>query len=96
MLRMVRTKGTITLIHRADRLGDLLALLQGQAGEVVVFPLWPKRGVAAKRVIVRARKGIRSPLALSAGLVMHEDDGAFTARADDILRGGANVVSTAI
>ena len=96
MLRMVRTKGTITLIHRADRLGDLLALLQGQAGDVVVFPLWPKRGVAAKRVIVRARKGIRTPLTLSAGLVMHEDDGAFTARADDILRGGLNVVSTAI
>jgi tRNA1(Val) A37 N6-methylase TrmN6 len=92
MLRMVRSKGTITLIHRADRLGDILSLLQGQAGEVVVFPLWPKQGIAAKRVIVRARKGIRTPLSMSAGLVMHEDNGGYTAAADEILRGGANVI----
>lgn len=90
MLRMVRTKGTITLIHRADRLDDLLVLLSGQAGEVTVFPIWPKQGRAAKRVIVRARKGIRTPMSLAAGLVMHEDDGAYTAAADEILRGGPN------
>ena len=96
MLRMVRTKGTITLVHRADRLADILSLLQGHAGEVVVFPLWPKRGVPAKRVIIRARKGIRTPLALSAGLIMHQDDGSYTAVADEILRGGANLISTAI
>lgn len=92
MLRMVRSKGTITLIHRADRLGDLLSLMQGQAGEVVVFPLWPKQGVPAKRVIVRARKAIRSPLSMSAGLVMHALDGSYTATADEILRGGANPI----
>lgn len=92
MLRMVRSKGTITLVHRADRLGDLLSLLQGRAGEVVVFPLWPKQGAPAKRVIVRARKGIRSPLSMSAGLVMHEADGSYTAAADGILRGGANAI----
>jgi len=88
LLRMVRTKGTITLIHRADRLDEILALLHGNAGETVVFPLWPKRGVAAKRVIVRARKGIRTPLALSPGLVLHEEDGTYTEQADAILRGG--------
>jgi tRNA1(Val) A37 N6-methylase TrmN6 len=92
MLRMVRSKGAITLIHRADRLDGILALLQGQAGEAVVFPLWPKRGAAAKRVIVRARKGVRTPMSLSPGLVMHEQDGAYTAAADEILRGGANLI----
>lgn len=92
MLRMVRTKGTITLIHRADRLDDILVLLSDQAGEVTVFPIWPKQGRAAKRVIVRARKGIRTPMSLSAGLVMHEEDGAYTAAADEILRGGPNLI----
>ena len=89
LLRMVRAKGTITLIHRADRLDEILALLHGNAGETVVFPLWPKRGVAAKRVIVRARKGIRTPLTVSPGLVLHEADGTYTEEADAILRGGA-------
>ncbi len=94
MLRMVRTKGTITLIHRADRLDDILTLVSGHAGEVTVFPIWPKRGRAAKRVIVRARKGIRTPLSLAAGLVMHEEDGAYTAAADEILRGAPNPIRT--
>lgn len=92
MLRMVRTKGSITLIHRADRLDEILTLLSGAAGEVTVFPVWPKQGRAAKRVIIRARKGIRTPMSLSAGLVMHEEGGAYTAAADEILRGGPNPI----
>jgi tRNA1(Val) A37 N6-methylase TrmN6 len=94
MLRMVRPKGTITLIHRADRLDDILTLLAGQAGELTVFPIWPKQDRAAKRIIVRARKGIRTPMSLSPGLVMHEEDGAYTAAADEILRGGPNPIRT--
>jgi tRNA1(Val) A37 N6-methylase TrmN6 len=88
-LRLVRDKGTVAIIHRADRLDDLLAGLRGRAGEVVVVPLWPKADVAAKRVIVRARKGIRSPLALTRGLVLHEADGGYTAAAEAVLRGAA-------
>jgi len=92
MLRMVRSKGTLTLIHRADRLDEILSILRGQAGEAVVFPLWPKEGAAAKRVIVRARKGIQTRLTISPGLVLHEDDGRYSAPADEILRGGPNVI----
>ena len=40
-LRMLRPEGYLTLIHRADRLDELLAALLGRAGDVVVFPLWP-------------------------------------------------------
>lgn len=89
MLHMVRAKGTVTLIHRADRLDEILSLLHGQAGEIVVYPLWPRRGAAARRVIVRARKGIRTPMTLAAGLVLHGDDGGYTPEADAALRGGA-------
>ena len=88
LLRMARTKGTITLIHRADRLDDILALLRGKAGETVVFPLWPKQGTAAKRILDRARKGIRTPLTMSPGLVLHQEDGTYTEQTDAILRGG--------
>jgi tRNA1(Val) A37 N6-methylase TrmN6 len=87
-LARLRPKGTFVMIHRADRLDDLLAALRGRAGEIVVFPLWPKAGAAAKRVIVRARKGLRSPLTLGAGLVLHEADGRYTAAAQAVLRDG--------
>lgn len=89
-LRMLRLKGTLTIIHRADRLDSLLAELTGRVGEIVVFPLWPGRAAKpAKRVLVRARKGVAAPLRLAAGMVLHEDDGAYTAEADAVLRGGA-------
>ena len=44
MLLLVRPKGSLALIQRADRLADLLQALRGDAGEVVVFPLWPRAG----------------------------------------------------
>ena len=61
----------------------------GWAGEIVVFPLWPGTGKPAKRVLLRARAGVATPMKLAAGLVLHEADGSFTAEADAILRHGA-------
>lgn len=81
-------RGVFTIIQRADRLGDLLAVLQGRAGGLVVVPLWPKAGREAKRVIVQARRGARKPLRLHPGLVLHRADGSYTEAADAILRGG--------
>ena len=85
-LAHVRPKGAVTFIHRADRLEDLLAALAGRAGGVTVFPLWPKPGAPARRVLVRARKDSRAPLTLAAGLVLHRPDGGFTPEADGVLR----------
>jgi tRNA1(Val) A37 N6-methylase TrmN6 len=85
---MARPKGTITVIHRADRLDAVLAELAGRAGEIVIFPLWPGAGKPAKRVIVRARKGVGTPTRLAAGLVLHKPDGRYTAEAEAVLREG--------
>lgn len=88
LLAAVRPRGTVALIQRADRLDDILAALSGSAGEIVVFPLWPRAGEAARRVIVRARKAVATPLRLASGLVLHEGQG-FTPAAQAVLDGGA-------
>lgn len=85
--RCLKPKGRLTMVHRADRLADLLSALGRGFGEVVVFPLWPKPGRDAARVIVTARKGVRTPLRLSAGLVLHAEAGGYTKAADAALRG---------
>ncbi len=90
-LDMVREKGSVTLIHRVDRLDTILAALDGRAGETVICPLWPRRGVPAKRVLLRTRKGMRGGTMLLPGLVLHDARGAFTAAADAILRGAAAI-----
>jgi tRNA1(Val) A37 N6-methylase TrmN6 len=55
---------------------------------VTIFPLWPRAGEAAKRVILQVRKGSRSELTLSPGLVLHAADGRYTTDADAVLRDG--------
>ena len=87
-LAMVRSKGTVTFIHRADRIDDLLGQIAGRAGEIVIFPLWPGQGRAASRVLVRARKQLAAPARLAFGLVLHEPDGRFTTAAEAVLREG--------
>ena len=91
-LLMVRPKGGVTLVHRADRLDQVLAALHGRLGDIVVFPLWPGPGERpAKRVIVSGRKGVATPLRLAPGLVLHAEGGAFTAAAQAVLRHGAGL-----
>ena len=87
-LTMVRPKGTITFIHRADRLDSLLAELRQRAGDIAVYPLWPGGSRPASRVIVRARKDVATPTKLSSGMVLHELDGRYTAAAEAVLRDG--------
>lgn len=87
-LKFVKPFGWLHLVQRMDRLGDLLTALDGRAGDIIIYPLWPKAGQNAKRVIVQARKGGRGPLKLLPGLVLHEADGRYSAAAEAVLRGG--------
>ena len=85
----VRHKGGIVFIHQADRVAALVAALAPLAGEIALMPLSPRAGAPARRVVVRARKGVRGGSAILPGLVLHEDDGRFTPAAEAILRAGA-------
>jgi tRNA1(Val) A37 N6-methylase TrmN6 len=86
---MAAPNGVLTLIHRPDCLGELLALLEGRFGSVAVFPLFSRSGEAATRIIVQAKKGGRAALSLLPGLVQHDPAGGYTEAAEAVLRGGA-------
>lgn len=73
-LRRLRPGGSLTVIQRAGRLGDILAALSDRAGAVRVLPVAARAGREADRVIVTATKGARAPLRLLAPLVMHDGD----------------------
>src|SRR5205085_7882481 len=90
--KAVREGGTITLIHRADRLGDILALLAAKCGSVQIRPVHPFADAPAKRVLVRAVKTGKAPLKLLPALVLHDRDGGkHSAQAEAILRGAADL-----
>ena len=88
----VREGGTITLIHRADRLGDILALLVRRAGSIQVRPVHPFADAPASRVLVRAIRAGRAPLRLLPPLVLHPRAGAkHTSEAEAVFRGEAAI-----
>jgi tRNA1(Val) A37 N6-methylase TrmN6 len=92
LTKAVREGGVITLIHRADRLGDILALLGPKAGSFQVRPVHPFADAPAKRVLVRAIKSGKAPLRLLPPLVVHPRGGAkHTDEVEAILRGEAAV-----
>jgi tRNA1(Val) A37 N6-methylase TrmN6 len=81
-------KGRLTLIHRPEALPELLPLLDRRFGAVTLLPLFAKSGEPATRVIVQARKGSRADLRLLPGLLLHQADGRYTAKAEAVLREG--------
>jgi len=92
MLRRLRPRGMVSLVHRAEALGDILGALSGRAGDITVLPLTPREGRAAGRVIVQAIKGAGGPLRLLAPLIVHcgahhgADDDAFSPVVRGVLR----------
>jgi tRNA1(Val) A37 N6-methylase TrmN6 len=92
LLKGVREGGRIVIIHRADRLADLLALLGEKAGSFGVRGIHPYADEPAKRVLLSAIKTGKAPLRLLPPLVLHDRSGAkHTAEAEAILRGEAGL-----
>jgi tRNA1(Val) A37 N6-methylase TrmN6 len=90
LTKAVREGGTITLIHRADRLADILGLLAPKAGSFQIRPIQPFADSLAKRVLVRAIKTGKAPLTLLPALVLHDRAGGkHTEETEAILRGEA-------
>jgi tRNA1(Val) A37 N6-methylase TrmN6 len=91
LLKAVRDGGRIIIIHRADRLADILRLLGAGAGSFRIRPVQPFADQPSKRVLVRALKTGRAPLVLLPPLVMHQSGGGHTAEAEAILRGESSL-----
>jgi tRNA1(Val) A37 N6-methylase TrmN6 len=87
--RLLRPRGTLTVIFRADGLVDLGRALDSVFGAVAVLPVYPKPDEPAIRILVRATKASRAPLALLPGLVLSDAGGHPTPQAEAVLRAGA-------
>lgn len=92
LLKAVKEGGRIVIIHRADRLADILSLLGEKAGSFAIRPIQPYADQPAKRVLVCATKTGKAPLRLLPPLILHDRTGAkHTPEAEAILRGEAGL-----
>ena len=84
----VRDGGEIVFIHRADRLGDLLAGLSAKCGSFMIRPIAPFAGAPAKRILVCAKRLGKAPLQLLAPLILHDHgERKHTPEVEDMLYG---------
>jgi tRNA1(Val) A37 N6-methylase TrmN6 len=89
--RLLKSNGSLTVIHRADMTDKIILAMRKRFGALDIIPLWPRQGEAAKRVIIRAIKDRRSPCILHAGIVLHGPDGIYTDEAENILRDAGSI-----
>ncbi|KNG94084.1 tRNA1(Val) (adenine(37)-N6)-methyltransferase [Pseudaestuariivita atlantica] len=92
--RRLAPGGWLWLVHRADRLRDVLASLDDRMGSIRVRPVLPRAHRDATLILVRARKGGRSPLRLLPPIVMHQGashaaDDTYMPRVEAVLRDAA-------
>ena len=88
-------KGTVTFIHRAERMPDLIGEMAQYLGSLELMPLIPRPGRAARLVLLRGRKGGRADFRLHDGWVLHagvehgSDRENYAKATASVLRAGA-------
>lgn len=87
-VNMVRHKGSISFIYRADRMDELISRLHRGVGELAILPIRPRVGEVAKRVIIQGRKGVSGAARLLPGLILHGIQEHYTGAAEAIVRDG--------
>jgi len=92
---LLRDGADLTLIYRADGLGDVLTALATGFGAIAVLPIYPKPNASAIRVLVRAIKASRAPMSVTPGLLLNGDDGRPTPEAEAVLRRAASLLFAA-
>lgn len=87
--RLLRPEGVLTLIYPAERIAEVLAALGESFGAIAILPVYAKPGASAIRILVRAVKGSRGPLAILPPLTLNNEKNVPTAEAEAVLRGGS-------
>lgn len=91
-MRRTVSGGTLSVIHRAEAAGAILAALDSRFGDCLLVPVFTRHERDfAHRILVRARKGSRAPLRLHRGLCLTGADGSESAQARAILRDGLSL-----
>ncbi|GAA4107898.1 tRNA1(Val) (adenine(37)-N6)-methyltransferase [Aminobacter aganoensis] len=88
---VVRPRGGLAIIARPEQLAPILGALDGRFGKVEIVPVHPRADAAAIRVVVRAVRASRAPLALCPPLVLRDADDRLSQRADDISNGRSSL-----
>ncbi len=84
---ILKPRGMLVMIYRAQSIGQIIAATQGRLGGLTIMPVYSRANEAAKLLLIRATKGSRAPLTIVPPLVVHNANGRFTQKAKAVLDG---------
>ncbi|WP_201837930.1 tRNA1(Val) (adenine(37)-N6)-methyltransferase [Microvirga zambiensis] len=89
---LLKPKGRLVLIHRADRVAECLRVLETWLGGVELRFVHPNSGRPAIRFLLAGIKGSRAPLTILPPLILNGPDGLFTPEAEALHRGETTLI----
>jgi tRNA1(Val) A37 N6-methylase TrmN6 len=90
--RILKSKGVLTLIWRADGIAEVLAALDHGFGSLQVLPIHGDARGPANRILVRATKGGRAPTQIHPALLLNDESGVPNKRVQEILAGNGSLL----
>lgn len=85
--RILKPRGALTLIWRADGIAEVLAALDHGFGSLQILPVHGDPRRPANRILVRAIKGGRAPTQIHAALLLNDESGLPNKKVQEILAG---------
>jgi len=85
--RILKSSGVLTLIWRADGLGDVLVGLERGFGSLKIQPVHSDAARPAIRLLVRAVKGGKAPTEILSAVVLNDETAMPNKRIAEILEG---------
>jgi tRNA1(Val) A37 N6-methylase TrmN6 len=85
--RVLKPKGVLTLIWRADGVADVLAALDRGFGSLQMLPVHADVTTPANRILIRATKGGRAPTQIQAALMLNDKPGVPNKEVEEVLAG---------
>ena len=85
--RVLKPKGMLTLIWRADDIAEVLAALERGFGSIEILPVHVDVRSPAMRILVRATKGGRAPTRIHAAVLLNDESGVPNKQVHEILAG---------
>ena len=91
--RILKRGGTLSMIHRADRVHDILSAMNGYFGDIHILPVQSLSDKPAIRVLIHAKKGMRGGCILHQPLILQKTDksGDYTEQAEQYIRHGEGI-----
>lgn len=89
---LLKPKGRLVLIHRADRVAECLEILGKWFGGMELRFVHPSADRPAIRFLLSGLKGSRAPLSILPPVILNGPDGHFTPEAEALHRGEATLL----